>query len=236
MIKDIHLPYDMAGYELDDYLYRGWFRMGQTIFTTDFIPVNGLIYPVYWLRFPVQEVSYGKKQKRLMAINRDFTIDIRPFQLVDEIEQLYSLYKSSIDFEAPPTVESFLMDGATRSIYDTYIIGIRDAGQLIAAGIFDRGKDSLAGIMNFYHPGYKTKSLGKYLMLLKINYALEAGMIYYYPGYIAGGFAKFDYKLFPDPYTAELFDSNQGRWLRTSGVILPGAVNFNKNDDAVNEG
>lgn len=231
MIRDIHFPFGMTGCELDDYLAMGWFRMGQTIFTTDFIPINNGIHPVYWLRFIVQRVNYGKKQQRLFSINKEFTIVVRPFLLSEEIEELYALYRTTIDFDAPLTVESFLLDGAIDSIYDTQLIEIRDAGRLIAAGIFDNGDNSIAGIMNFFDPAYKTKSLGKYLMLLKINYAIESGKQYYYPGYIAGGFSKFDYKLFPDPAAAEIYDASREEWIPVAGVTLPGKIDFDMNSD-----
>jgi leucyl-tRNA---protein transferase len=229
MIKAIHFPLHLAGFELDDYLERGWFRMGQTIFTTDFVPVNEKILPVYWLRVLVKQVQYGKKQKRLLAINKDFSVTIKPFTVTDELEELYALYKGNVNFEAPPSVESFLLDGSGetfKSVYDTLIIELRDAGQLIAAGIFDRGETTIAGIMNFYDPSYKSKSLGKYLMLLKINYAMATGKTHYYPGYIVGGFPKFDYKLFPDPGATEFYDSNREEWLPFAGATLPGAVSI----------
>lgn len=217
MIKAINFPIELTGSELDDYLARGWFRMGQTIFTTDFIPMAEHIYPVYWLRVVLDKVQYGKKQKRLLAINKNLAIDFRPFQVTEELENLYSIYKASVDFDASPTVESFLLNGSSNSVYDTCVIELRDAGQLIAAGIFDNGKTGIAGIMNFYHPQYKAKSLGKYLMLLKINYAIAENKTYYYPGYIASGYSKFDYKLFPALEATEIYDSEREEWKPVAG-------------------
>ncbi|MEJ7659632.1 MAG: hypothetical protein WKG07_08390 [Hymenobacter sp.] len=46
---------------------------------------------------------------------------------------------------------------------------VRAEGHLIAAGIFDQGTRSLAGIVNFYDPDYRKYSLGKYLMLYEIR-------------------------------------------------------------------
>ncbi|MDP4261824.1 MAG: arginine-tRNA-protein transferase [Bacteroidota bacterium] len=238
MIKAIHFPLHLASHELDDYLARGWFRMGQTIFTTDFVPVHEKMLPVYWLRVLVQKVRYGKKQKRLLAVNKNFSVTTKPFKVTDELEELYALYRASVNFEAPSSVESFLLDGTGdtfKSVYDTRVIELRDAGQLIAAGIFDKGDTSIAGIMNFYNPSYKTKSLGKYLMLLKINYAIESGKLYYYPGYIVGGFPKFDYKLFPDPDATEFYDSNREEWISYAGASLPIAANLNMKNDFAGE-
>jgi leucyl-tRNA---protein transferase len=238
MIKAIHFPTEMTGYELDDYLSRGWFRMGQTIFTTDFIPVEENIHPVYWLRVQVQQVRYGKKQERLFAINKKFSVAVKSFRPSDELEELYTLYRAGVNFDAPLTAGSYLLDeseGEFNNVYDTRVIELRDADQLIAAGIFDNGERSIAGIMNFYHPAYRSKSLGKYLMLLKINLAIESGKIWYYPGYIVGGVSKFDYKLFPDPERTEWYDSIREEWIPFAGSLLPGAVGFGKDSDAAGE-
>ena len=89
--------------------------------------------------------------------------------------------------------------------------------------------------MNFYNPFYRARSLGKYLMLLKINYAIETGKIYYYPGYIVRGFPKFDYKLFPDQDATEFYDSTREEWVAFAGASLLGAVSFAAGEDRAGE-
>jgi arginine-tRNA-protein transferase len=66
--------------------------------------------------------------------------------------------------------------------------------------------------MNFYHPDYKKYSLGKYLMLLKMKYAIELHMQYYYTGYLALGISKFDYKIFPHSSLIEVFIPSLNCW------------------------
>lgn len=106
-----------------------------------------------------------------------------------------------------------MLAGATHNVFTTEVLEVRDGNQLIAAGIFDSGARSLAGIMNFYHPAYRKYSLGKYLMLLKINHARQQCKAYYYPGYLVQGYPKFDYKLFPCLAATEVFDATMGQWL-----------------------
>ena len=67
--------------------------------------------------------------------------------------------------------------------------------------------------MNFYDPNYRKYSLGKYLMLLKINYAQQQQYDYYYPGYVVSYYPKFDYKLFAAESATEVFDAINDRWL-----------------------
>ncbi|QKZ11260.1 arginine-tRNA-protein transferase [Spirosoma sp. KUDC1026] len=203
----------MSGYELDFFLSLGYFRMQQEVFTCRYLILENNLHPVYWLRLDLAVVTFGPKQSRLLRINDQFLVTVVPFTLTDELEDLYAIYRSSIDFDAPESVQSCLLGNSTGNVFDTSVVEVRDNGQLIAAGIFDNGACSIAGIMNFYHPDYRKQSLGKFLMLQKINYARQQRKTYYYPGYIVGNYPKFDYKLFACQSATEVLDENSGTWL-----------------------
>lgn len=203
----------MIGENLDFYLSQGYFRMQQDIFTCRFVPFDDSFYPVQWLRIVLADVTYGKTQRRLLRVNDTFSVAVKPFKLSKELELLYARYRSSIDFDAPASVESCLLDGSGYNVFDTQVVEVRDGNRLVAAGIFDKGAKSIMGIMNFYHPDYRKRSLGKFLMLQKINYAIGQKMTYYYPGYIVYNYPKFDYKLFPCEAATEVLNSMRGEWL-----------------------
>ncbi|GAB3512087.1 hypothetical protein GCM10027341_52430 [Spirosoma knui] len=203
----------MSGHELDFWLSRGYFRMQQRLFTCQLLMFDDLFYSAHWLRIAIRNVTYGKDQLRLLRINDKFTVTIKPFILSDEIERLYSLYRQSITFDAPESVESCLLGGALHSVFDTYIVEVRDEGRLIAGGIFDNGSTSIAGIMNFYDPAYRKYSLGKYVILQKMKHAQLHRKTYYYPGYLVHKYPKFDYKLFACPSATEVFNSLDDVWL-----------------------
>ncbi len=203
----------MNGNKLDFCLSMGYFRMQQDIFTCRYVVFNETYYAVQWLRIVLANVTYGKNQLRLFRINAPYSVTVQPFRLSDELESLYAVYRNSLNFDAPESVESCLMDGEGSNAFDTQIVEIRDGNRLIAAGIFDAGTRSIAGIMNFYHPAYRKQTLGKYLMLLKINHARAQKKTYYYPGYVVHNYPKFDYKLFPAEAATEVFDGVRGIWL-----------------------
>ena len=210
---------------LDNFLVQGCYRMRQDIFTTDLIWDNHKIYNVFWLRYPLANFYFDKKPQRLFTTNSSFEISIRDFSINKEIKELYKLYLDKVNFDAPPTLPDFLLgeafiENADHNLFDSEIIEIRDGGKLIAAGIYDKGSTAIAGIMNFYDPAYKKYSLGKYLMLLKMQHAIESKMQFYYPGYIAYKYNKFDYKLFPNPRLAEIFDSKKKLWLPYNKELL----------------
>ncbi|WP_461128527.1 arginine-tRNA-protein transferase [Spirosoma aerophilum] len=186
--------------------------MQQEVFTCFAVLFENKVCPVHWLRITLANVTYGKEQQRLFRINGHFSTSVKRLVISEEMRNLYATYKEAINFDAPESVESCLLNGAAYNVFETYAVEIRDGNTLIAVGIFDAGTQTIAGIMNFYHPAYRKHSLGKYLMMVKINYARSAHKTYYYPGYLASNYAKFDYKLFPCVAATEVYDANRDKW------------------------
>lgn len=206
----------MRGSELDLYLSLGYFRMHQDVFTCRYLIYDHTILPVHWLRFDLANIEFKSKQRALLRRNAAFSVVAQPFAITPEMQSLFNRYRNAVDFEAPESVEFWLMGGGTYNAFDTYAIEVRDGDRLIAVGIFDHGTESIAGIMNFYDPDYRKHSLGKFLMLQKIIYARQQHKLYYYPGYLVSNYPKFDYKLFPGEEATEVFDDNTGQWLSFS--------------------
>jgi arginine-tRNA-protein transferase len=97
---------------------------------------------------------------------------------------------------------------------------IWDGPRLIAVGVFDLGENSIAGILNFYDPDYKKFSLSKCLILKKMEFALNSGRDWYYPGYIGYKLPKFDYKLDPGFEAAEILDPFSRHWFPYSPELV----------------
>lgn len=214
-------PTTLSGVELDAFLAMGWFRMGQGVFTTNAIVQEEQIFRVFWLRYNLKQLAPDKKStKKIIDSNAGFEATIQPLVITAEMENLYELYKSAINFEPTSDIKQWLYENHATSIFDSHAIELRDQGKLIAVGIFDKGKKSIAGIMNFYNPLYKKHSPGKYLMLLKLKYAMEKSIKWYYPGYVVSGYPKFDYKLFVDKKSAEIFLPELNSWIDYDEAIV----------------
>ena len=141
-----------------------------------------------------------------------------PFYLTEEYEELFAKYRASLHFYTSETLKKLLYDffeptEREKDFFPTEIVEVRHGKKLIAAGIIDMGEKSSAGIVNFFDPVYKKYSLGKSLMIAKMVICQRNGMDYYYPGYIAYGYPKFDYKLFLGIDRAELFDPARQIWV-----------------------
>lgn len=217
----IHCPPQIKGEVLDMYLSAGWYRYGNKIFTIDFFTENEKLYQVYWLRYNVLKLKLSDSNQKILNKNKLFNYKIIPFQNSIELEALHSLYLEKIDFVTISSIEE-LMEDVNGSVYNSMLIEIRDENKLIGAGIFDYGKNSIAGIKNIFHPEYKKYSLGKYLMLLKYQYCLQQNIKWYYPGYFAPGHKKFDYKLTIDADATEVCLIDNRQWVSYRDFSLMG--------------
>jgi arginine-tRNA-protein transferase len=128
------------------------------------------------------------------------------------------MYRKHISFSAAESCEDYLHQRFLPNPFNSYMIEVRDGSTLIAVGYFDLGKNAIAGIINFYHPNYHKFSLGKFLMLQKINYALQNNIPYYYTGYISTAITKFDYKIFPDQEAIEVYLPADKKWINYSNI------------------
>ncbi len=183
-------------WELDLYLARGWYRMGQGIYTCSLLWGDLGQTPVIWLRLLLEGMSFNKRQRRLMRKNKErFRIEIRPFTFYEEQEILFELYKASFDGVLAESFKHQVNGGSDCNVFDSMEVAIYDDDRLVAFSLFDLGWMSATSISGIYHPDYAAYSLGYYTMLLEIEYALSHGKLFYYPGYVVPGIPKFDYKL-----------------------------------------
>ncbi|NOS92743.1 MAG: arginyl-tRNA--protein arginylyltransferase [Cyclobacteriaceae bacterium] len=196
MFAEAQSPTHITASELDDYLERGWFRMGQTIFTTQFIHFQSVMYNTIWLRVALESYQADRAQVKLFKQNARFTTLVQPATITDEKEDLYSRYRESVAFQPSESLEQLLYGSSEEaSVFNTYEVLVYDSGKLVALGYFDLGQTSAEGIVSIYDPSYKKYSLGKFLIYKKMEYCKALGMHYYYPGYFVPGYSFFNYKL-----------------------------------------
>jgi leucyl-tRNA---protein transferase len=212
MLAQSYSPTQLHPQEIDLFLENGWFRMGRTIFTTNFLKFNGLYHSAIWLRIDLLAFSPTKTHQKLQRLNANFRVEFRPLTLKETHENLFANYKTGITFDAASSLQDLLLHDGLHDVYDTQEVCIYDQEKLIAAGFFDTGEKTMMGITCFYDPDYQKYSLGKYLMFLKMQYAQSKGMTHFYPGYFSPNYPIFDYKLdLAKPFT-EYFELSSNTW------------------------
>jgi arginyl-tRNA--protein-N-Asp/Glu arginylyltransferase len=224
MYKELQSLSEIKPGELDDFLAKGWFRMQQTIFTTDKEVFGNVLYDTIWLRICLDDFIEEKRYTRLVKKNNRFRTEIKKAVIMPEHEALFFFYKKSKLFQKSPSLEWLLQGDKTQNIYDTYMINMYDESQMIGTGFFDLGNNSAAGICSVYHPDYATYSPGRYMIYEKIMYCKKNKFRYFYPGYFVPGYPLFDYKLTIGKSFMEYFDTYKKNWFPISELYLSGYV------------
>lgn len=196
MFTQIHYPRKLSGETLDLYLDQGWFRMGQMIFTCQFLCFHGQLYTAVWTRLDLSKHTFRRGQRKLMSKNsRTFRIHIDRAKFDYEKDALYQKHRKRFEGYVANSLHESLHGESSRDIYDTREVCIYDGDKLVGVSFFDVGEDSLASIMGLFDPDYQHYSLGYYTMLLEIEWAKQNDLLFYYPGYVVPGYGRFDYKL-----------------------------------------
>jgi leucyl-tRNA---protein transferase len=214
MLSNVTFPEYLNAELLDSYLENAWFRMGQSMFTTHFLGFDGQIYGAIWLRINLATFEFSKSQKNLMVRVSRFRIEVKKMELSDQHHALFETYRAAVNFDVSPSLKDLLMAGGSflANIFDSYQVDVWDNHNLIGCGIFDRGHKGAQGIVSFYDRDYNRFSLGKFLILKKIEFLKDMGHSYFYPGYFAPNYPKFDYKLTLHPASTTYFSLKTLSW------------------------
>lgn len=213
-LTEKYLPKKLSGKELDEYLAKGWYRLGAEVFTCQYLFFKEKLYSPVWLRLPLKDYTFRKRMRKIFNRNRrKYSFVIRPQEMSKEKDELYAKYREN--FHSPLAIRliGYLQDNAPTTVFNSQEICIYHEEKLVACSFFDLGEKSLTSIVGIYDPDYQKDSLGFYSMLLEIEYGLEHGYDFYYPGYIVPYYPKFDYKTrIGKPEELEFYDLRTGTW------------------------
>jgi arginyl-tRNA--protein-N-Asp/Glu arginylyltransferase len=212
MYKASRAPESLSPQQLDDYLERGWYRMHQTIFTTQFLQEKFTFRDAIWLRQNLKEFEFPKWFTKLQR-NKYFKVEITDAHPTPEHELLYQAYRQNKPEGWPDSLENILYGESSHNIYNTKMINLYSGNILVGAGFFDIGEKAASGIVNYYDPVFSKYRIGKYLFLLAIEYCQKLEMNYFYPGYFAPGNKHFDYKLDVHQPSLEFYEVASNRWI-----------------------
>ena len=215
-------PSVLSPESLDWYLGQGWYRMGDSMFTTHFLFFGGVPYSAIWIRQSLAGFGFSKSQRKLMRKNAKlFRVAVGPRVIDEERNELFRRYADDFDGQLSHSIAESMQDFMDPpALFNTYEVTVRDrvSGQLVAVSYFDLGERTAASILGIYDPLLKTFSLGYYTMLLEMEFCLSQGMEHYYPGYVVPDYGRFDYKLRLGP--SEYYDVRTESWLPYDGADI----------------
>jgi leucyl-tRNA---protein transferase len=207
---------------LDDALRKGWFRMGQSVFTNQFITFDNKIYRTVWLRHCLQNYTSTKTINNLHKRNKNFRAEFTAYHVTEAHHQLFETYRNAMPFSTCESIPDLLfsfINAANEDVFNTHQINLYDGDTLIGCSFFDFGFNSVEGISSFYNPAYAQYSIGRYLIYLQIEVCINNKIKYYYPGYFVPGYAHLDYKLAIGTHCLEFFENETASWKAIENYI-----------------
>ncbi len=196
MYTQVVRPHALHPGELDAFLARGWYRIGQTLMTCRVVVFDGVLRSAVWTRIDIDSYTPRRGLRKLLSRSRRrFRIEVGAVTLDDVHEALYQRYRGVARGERSATLVDFLYGDTDRDVFETLEVRIWDGDRLVAFSWFDTGEDSLQSLIGVYEPDLKRHSLGFTTMLVEIEWGKANGKLWFYPGYVLPGESAMDYKL-----------------------------------------
>ncbi len=212
MISQRLEPERLSRAELDDFLARGWYRIGRALITTDYLVSDGELRSAIWTRLDLERHRFRPSLRKRMARNaRRFRVEVGDVALDDTHEELYSRYRGMVGGVRAESLEQVLGGEEGRALFHTREIRIWSGDALVAFSWFDLGETSVESLIGVYEPAYRKHGLGLYTMLLEIEHAAALGMRFHYAGYVLSEPSGMDYKR--SVGDLEYLDPASKRWI-----------------------
>jgi arginine-tRNA-protein transferase len=179
----------------DYFCEDGWCYWSDFLFRKNYMYWRDKPCRIIILRIRLDGFKFSRSQRKSLRQNADLRVERRPLTLRPEHLETFKLHADRFSHNRPGSAYSFFSDSShvmpsTGMLFDVY-----DGGQYVASSFFHLGEKSMAGNYCFYHPNWADRSLGTFTMLREIQFAIELGKEYYYPGFVYDRASEFDYKL-----------------------------------------
>jgi arginine-tRNA-protein transferase len=180
--------------QLDVLLAGGWRHFGTRFYRYSLNIYQDQIVRVMPLRIRLADFRLSKSQRRILRRNQDLECTVGPIEITDDTHELFASHKQRFTTDVPPSIYTFLSTDPANVPCPALETSVKLDGKLVAASFFDIGTDSISSIYGIFDPHETVRSLGIYTMLKEIEWAVDNGRQYYYPGYAYDGESFYDYK------------------------------------------
>jgi arginine-tRNA-protein transferase len=196
MLVQTYFPQRLSASRYDALLAAGWFRGSVMMYKMDLLCIEGAVRSVVNIRLDLEKYSFRKSHRKLLRKgDQRFRVVIETASPCAQKEQLYTSMKERFKGFIHPTLSDYLNNGVSQNVFDTRQVCVYDGDRLVAVSFFDCGERALASLLGLYDSEYSAHSLGIYTMLKEVEFGLNEGFRWYYPGYILDKESQFDYKL-----------------------------------------
>ncbi|MCB1157740.1 MAG: arginine-tRNA-protein transferase [Leptospiraceae bacterium] len=180
--------------KLDAYLSEGYRHFGSLFFRYNVNFLNDKLALILPLRVNLSTYKHKKKHRRILNKNKTLQHIFRPVFIDKEKEELFYLHRARFKDNIPDSIYSFISDTPSSLPCESLECAVYDKDKLVAYSFLDIGSTSTSSVYAVFHPDYAKTSPGIFTMLLEIEYSIQQGKSYYYPGYCFFESSFYDYK------------------------------------------
>jgi arginine-tRNA-protein transferase len=179
---------------MDRLWVEGWRHFGVIFVRYRTSAHGGKQYTVLPLRIDLSRFALSRIQKRILAKNCDLRLLIQPSSIDREKEALFEKHRLRFEENVPTSLFNFMSPDPSAAPCPNLEICVYDADTLLGATFLDIGTTATSAVYAMFDPAAARRSLGILMMLHSIQFSIERGCRYYYPGYAYREPFTYDYK------------------------------------------
>ena len=193
-INQTFLCESVPGPVMDQLWAAGWRHFGEMFFRYSLSMDEDQIKTITPLRLDLQAFQLSKSQRRVMRRNADLRCEFVPASLSVEAREMFHRHKNRFQENVPDELDTFLSyEPATRP-NRCLECRVSEGETLVALSFLDLGSEATSAVYGMFEPEHSWRSLGIFTMLCEIQFSLDRGCRYYYPGYATQEPSAYDYK------------------------------------------
>ncbi len=179
---------------MDQLWADGWRHFGVIFLRYRTSEHAGQRFTVLPLRIDLERFALRRSQKRILKINRDLRVVLRPSSIDREKEAVFERHRLRFNENVPTSLFNFMSPDPTATPCPNVELCVYHGDQLLGVTFLDIGVTATSAVYAFFDPGVARRSLGILMMLHSIQFSRERGCRYYYPGYAYREPFAYDYK------------------------------------------
>ena len=179
----------------DRFCEDGWCYWADLIFRRNYWEWRGQPCRVILLRIRLKDFTFSKSQRKCLRRNEDLHIARRAIQITPAHEELFERHAQRFAHNRPMSIYGFFSFFSSIMPCFGVQFDVYKYKKLLATSFFHMGRSSMAGNYCIHEPSEAQRSLGTFTMLKEIEFAIQTGREFYYPGFVYDLPSEFDYKL-----------------------------------------
>ena len=180
--------------KMDQLWAEGWRHFGIFFFQYRSSLHDGKHFTVMPLRVDLERFALTRSQKRVIKINQDARVAIRP-SFIDEAKmRLFAKHRLRFSENVPSSLDDFLSPVPDTVPCPNLELCVYVDAELVGVTFLDLGGIATSAVYAIFDPALAKRSLGIFMMLRSMQFSREHGFRYYYPGYAYHEPFNYDYK------------------------------------------